>query len=495
MCRTPNRNRNVKTTTAGPLAGRPRWATARGPKTLGVTMIVKDEADNLPHVFETIRDIADEVVVVDTGSRDGTLALCKQWGVTLLQDRWRNDFARARNRSLQAATAKYLLWLDGDDRLPEATRRELVRLRDEVLPNTRGQAYQFQIRNLDEQGRVSETFIQTRLFPRVPDLRWAGAVHEQINPSLQAAGVEIVNSPIVLEHMGYADPEMLRGKQARNEALLREALRDEPNHPLHLLHMAHAHAQQGRGAEAEAAISDAILQSTQAGTDPHFLAELHATRASYRSGIGNALGAVYDLEEAERLWPGWGLPLSLLAGIRMGGGDWDAAWAAIERARTSEFTPGYIAAGIDRARSNVEWYAGHILLRRGQPEQAIERLRAALLIDEANLDARLELGDALLRRREFEEARAVLEPAGEDPNAVDHFVEVSAAIGLARAMTGDNAGAGACLAPLLELFAAELRGADEVGALELAEAALRSGHPEAAKNLMALFQETLAPAA
>ena len=461
-------------------------------------MIVKNEAENLPHVFEAIRDIADEVIVVDTGSTDGTLALCKEWGVTLIHDRWRDDFARARNRSLRSATAKHLLWLDADDRLPEETLRELVRLRDEVLPNMRDRAYALQIHNLDRRGRVTEAFVQTRLFPRVPGLRWEGAVHEQINPALAAAGIKVDEAPIVIKHIGYADPETLKAKWARNEALLRNALVEQPDNPLHLLHMAHAHAQQGRGAEAEAAISDAILRCREGADDPRFLAELHTTRASYRNGIGNSLGAVYDLEEAMRFWPEWGLPRAILAGIHMEARDWDAAWEAIERARTSKFAPGYIAAGIDRARSNIEWYAGHLLLERGDSDGGVACLREALTIDETNLDARIALGQTLLDGGEYAAALGVLEPAaedGEDEEAVDRFVELSAAIGLARVMSGDEPSGGACLAPLLDIFAADLGYAQDVGPLELAEVLLRAGYPNAARNLLTLFQKTMAAAA
>jgi tetratricopeptide (TPR) repeat protein len=478
--------------TAGTL---PRWARPRGPKTLGVIMIVKDEAENLPSLFASIQDVADEVVVVDTGSTDGTLAICKQWQVTLLQDRWHDDFSRARNRSIKASTAKYLLWLDGDDRVPESTQDELRRLRDEVLPTASDRAYQFEIHNLDARGNIADTFLQPRLLPRVPGLRFRNAIHEEVVSSLEALRVEVVKlGTLAIEHTGYALPEVLLQKAARNETLLRKALQSEPDNVHQLVHLAQTLAVTKRYRQAEQAASDAIARLDAVGR-PTLTAECHRLRSTIRLIIGDSLGAIYDLERAATLWPGWSVPYTALAEIRAAEGNWEGAWEMIGRARSGSFDPGVFGLPVARARSALERISGLVLLQRGSTAEGLACLRAALSLDPRNFDARLEFGQLLLERGEYGEALAVLEPVGEDEAAVDRFVDISASIGLARAAMGDMAGARACLAPLLDFFSAELNGADEVGPIELMEVLLRSGHGNAARNMFALFRMTMADAA
>lgn len=468
----------------------PRWVGHHGPRTLGVVMIVRNEVENLPPLFESIARVADEVVVVDTGSTDGTLALCKRWGVTLLHDRWRDDFSRARNRSVQAARARYLLWLDADDRLPEETQRELVRMRDGGLPPAGDRAYLFEVRNTTASGAMGDAFLQLRLFPRRPGVRFRNAVHEQVTESLVELGVELLPTELVVEHTGYADREAVVEKARRNEVLLRAALQADPGDVHALVHMAQTLAEQRQFQPAEERITDAIHHASGAAEHGELLPEMHVLRALYRIGIGNHRGAVYDLERAAHLREGWGLPPALLAEVHAREDDWEAAWRAAGEAGALSFPTGRIALPVARARSAAERVAATCLQRRGDASGAAERLESALRLDPTHPEARLELGQLLLDEERYAEAREVLEPLGRDEAALPLFEEVSAAIGLARAMTGDAGGAGACLAPFLDLYAAELGGAAETGPLELAGALLRHGHPGAARNMLTLYQKT-----
>lgn len=472
-----------------------RWNERRSVKTLGVVMIVKNEAKNLPALFETIADVADEVVVVDTGSTDGTLGVCRSWGVTVIQDPWRHDFSRARNRGIRAATSKYLLWLDADDRVPEASRAELARMRDEVLPTAGRRAFLLPVQNVDESGDVFDTFVQTRLFPRLPGARFVNRVHEQITDSLKALDVELVRTEIEIRHTGYGSPEAVREKGLRNLQLL-QAETDKGEKSLHhLIHMAQTLFGLGRAQEADASITDAIQRANEEGAQQALRAELYALRAGYRACIANLLGATYDLEEATHLWPEWGVPYAALAEIRLRESRWDDVAEMVERARAAEFVAGIVGFPLSRAQGNVEWIAGRLALRADDRGEAERCYHAALELHPKHVDARMELGQLLLDREAYADAREVLEPVGENEAAAEHLVEVAAAIGFARAMTGDMGGASACLAPLLDIFSPELEGAQDVSPIELAQVMLRTGHPVAAKNMMLLFQKTMRTAA
>lgn len=468
----------------------PRWAEKRRNKVLGVVLIVKNEVETLPAVFESIRELADEVVVGDTGSTDGTIALCKRWGVRLLHIRWRDDFACARNRVLDAASAPYLLRLDADEVMPRATAEGLARLRDEVLVRGEVTAYDFTVCNRSA-GGAGNRHVETRIFPNRPDIRYQGAIHEEIATSLENASITRVHTQMEIHHSGYQDAATVRAKTERNEALLRQALARDPQNVHVLLHLAQALADRQELAEAETYLSETIeLLARREGHSPALLAELHVLRAIYRNGAGNRVSARYDLDRARELAPSWALPDALQAERGVEADEWDAVAEALDNIRNKHFTPGTIAFPLARAESNVHLFQGYLVSRGERPGPAEHDYAEALRLDPSNLNARLAYGQALLGRNAGVQAREVLEVAGTDASAAHRFVDIAAAIGLARVLTGDEDGAAACLAPLLEIFAHDLRGAPEVGPIELAEVLLRAGYGQAAKNMITLFEHT-----
>lgn len=473
---------------------RPRWLTTPRSPTLGVIMIVRNEAQNLPALFQSIAEIADELVVVDTGSTDGTVALCERWGARVVQQAWTNDFSHARNRAIAEATADFLLWLDADDRVPEHTQQILRSVRDELLPQRPNHAYAMEVQNLNAAGAVIDTFVQTRIFPRRDGVRFRNAIHEEIATSLAQADVAIVRTDWALVHTGYSTQEVVRGKARRNEAMLREALAEDPTNVHHLVHMAQTVAALGQLTAAEANLSEAIQQA-KASTPPDFLAELHTLRATYREAMGKRLGAIYDLEQAIRLHPGWLVPYGHLADLRAQHDEWDEVAAIVEASRSAEPLSGIIGFSLPRVHKVLALVEARVAVRQGQTRAAQPAYARALSLDPQDVRTRLEWGQALLNAEDYLAARSVLEPLGRDEAALEHFVEVSAAIGLARAMTGDEPGANACLAPLVELFAAQLEHAEEVSAMTLAEVLLVQGYAGAARNMVTLFQRTVQQAA
>ncbi|MDP9407840.1 MAG: glycosyltransferase, partial [Actinomycetota bacterium] len=72
---------------------------------LAVNVIVRDEAAHLIACLASVREVADEVVVPDTGSRDGSVAVARAAGATVVEGRWEDDFAAARNVALEASSA------------------------------------------------------------------------------------------------------------------------------------------------------------------------------------------------------------------------------------------------------------------------------------------------------------------------------------------------------------------------------------------------------
>jgi glycosyltransferase involved in cell wall biosynthesis len=87
---------------------------------VSAAMIVRDEAENLERCLESIRDVVDEVVILDTGSEDETISIAKDLGARVFEEPWQDDFALHRNHSLELARGRWVLTIDGDEVLDQA---------------------------------------------------------------------------------------------------------------------------------------------------------------------------------------------------------------------------------------------------------------------------------------------------------------------------------------------------------------------------------------
>lgn len=94
-----------------------RHAGAKVPP-VSLCLITKNEEENLPRVIESVRGLASEIIVVDTGSTDDTVAVAQRLGARVEHFTWINDFAAARNHSLSFATGEWILIMDADDEFP-----------------------------------------------------------------------------------------------------------------------------------------------------------------------------------------------------------------------------------------------------------------------------------------------------------------------------------------------------------------------------------------
>ena len=184
-------------------------------------MIVKNEAALLGRCLAGVRSAADQIVVVDTGSTDTTREVARDCGALLIEAPWRDDFAWARNISLDAARCRWILWLDADDVVPASTLPMLDRLKRRPPDCVFG----FVVKN-ERPGGTGTEFVQARMFPNRPELRFERRIHEQVMPSALRIGLRLEPCDAVVEHHGYADPATLKQKAARNVRLL---LREYPH--------------------------------------------------------------------------------------------------------------------------------------------------------------------------------------------------------------------------------------------------------------------------
>ncbi|NNE69508.1 MAG: glycosyltransferase, partial [Rhodothermales bacterium] len=264
--------------------------------TLSVCLIAKNEEARLARCLESVRGIADEIILVDTGSEDQTKDIAAAFGARIHEMTWPNDFAVARNVSLAQASCDWILVLDADEVLAEEHAEALkASLKDDSVD-----AYRLIQRSFRPEGEVAayEDVPLTRLFRNDARYRYEQPIHEQILPSIHRADGRVVDSSWVLLHDGYLS-SVVQGNSdrgTRNLSLLQIAARTRPNDAylqyqlgvtyknlgqhetaVHHLRKADQMGMQGEGLEAQVDLQ-ATLAQLALGADDYAEAELRADK-------------------------------------------------------------------------------------------------------------------------------------------------------------------------------------------------------------------------
>lgn len=217
------------------------------PPALSLCMIVRDSAATLPACLTSIRPFVDEMIVVDTGSTDDTVALARRLGARVYHFPWCQDFAAARNESLRHARGRWIFWMDADDTIDAANGRQLQALaRQEPDPAILG--YVMQVHCPGPEGKDDVTVVDhVKLLRNRPDLRFEGRIHEQVLPAVRRAGGETAWTDLYVVHSGYDhSPAGQEQKKLRDLDLLQREIDDRPEHPFTLFNLGMTYAHIGR---------------------------------------------------------------------------------------------------------------------------------------------------------------------------------------------------------------------------------------------------------
>lgn len=212
--------------------------------TLSVCMIVKNEERFLAQCLESVTPVADEIIVVDTGSTDSTVEIARRYTDKVHFFEWNDSFSDARNASLSYATSDWILVIDADEELIQEDIPLLERTLAELHSRSQVNAVMMAVLNRLSGHRTGKHYSK-RLFRR-GKAHYEAAVHEQVvHEGLTAVGAEIR-----LYHYGYdLDPEKRQAKLLRMERLLSKQVAEDPENTFAWMNLIRIWRNQGRTAE------------------------------------------------------------------------------------------------------------------------------------------------------------------------------------------------------------------------------------------------------
>jgi glycosyltransferase involved in cell wall biosynthesis/tetratricopeptide (TPR) repeat protein len=388
---------------------------ARPAARLSVCMVVRDEEEQLPRALSSVAPVADEIIVVDTGSRDGTMAVAEAAGARVFQHEWKDDFAEARNESLRHATNAWIMVIDADQALDEHSRDEVRRL----IESNDLTGYLVRQLNYTYKGPAGShvEHLTVRLFPNHPDIRYFGRVHEQVLAS--RADLPFVLRPcgVVLHHFGYEpDRYVERAKANRDRGILERAVREEPSSPLYAYYLGLTYLLLGIPARAESELVRALelcAECAAAGQPQTFHPATYVALARALSQQGRGQESIQCCREAVLLQPRLGDAQLTLGNIAVEVNDYHTAMNAFERALACGSEPALIPT--DRSASTWKPLLGmaEVYARQERWAEAYDTLNQANAHDSKASSVLVALGIALLRLGRPDEALRPLSRASE----------------------------------------------------------------------------------
>lgn len=343
-------------------------------------MIVRNEAANLERSLGPVAEVFDDVVVMDTGSVDGTRELARSLGARVFLMDWPNDFSAARNTSIEKAEGDWIMWLDGDNYVSpenvEKIKQKLDFAKNAVLWCT------------EVVVPDGERLIQKRVFPKRDDVYFEGRVHEQL---VHPDDFSFLMTDIEVFHWGYENKQSARSKGFRNLALLTEMIRGNPDDFYLYYQMGRTLFNLREFSRAEKRLKEALslAKKSVGNMDLYYHAQILLVQSLDRAGkYDEADKLLKDLiERAPEYGPG-----HYFMGRRLyGRGDYSGCAESLARfldLGVSDQTAGYNS---EKMHFIAALLLGRSLHNSGRPEEAAGAYHLATLYDQANPEAPLAL--------------------------------------------------------------------------------------------------------
>lgn len=242
-------------------------------RSVSLAMIVKDESENLAECLSSVKAIADEICIVDTGSCDDTIEIARRFGAKVHVYLWCDDFAAPRNESLRMCTRDWVFVMDADERLAPEDLPRICALADGPTDC----CYRFVSRNYTNTLSVSEFHscsqddpyargfagwypsVKVRFFPNHRGAHFEGKVHEVVHASLERQGIRVLDSPVPIHHYPFLRAEgRLREKQELYVRLGHLKVAERPEDPKGFVELGNQYAELHDALNAAAAYRQAL---------------------------------------------------------------------------------------------------------------------------------------------------------------------------------------------------------------------------------------------
>ena len=363
---------------------------------LSLSMIVRDEAERIESCLRSVQGFVDEMVVVDTGSSDATVAIAEGLGASVHRIDWPGDFAPARNQALQWVSGDWVLVLDADEQLRPEAREPLRRLMAEpdlLLINLLRQ----------EIGALQSPYSNvSRLFRRHPAIRWSRAYHSLVDDSVAELlqrepqwRIADCSEPALL-HDGYR-PELLAAgdKATRLRQAMEAELQQRPNDPYACAKLGSLEVAEGQRDHGIALLRRGLEHCPAAAHPERYELLLHLALAEADQDPARAIG-LYRQALVTPLSPRLTLAARLnLAALLLQQGQLDDAEQLCRQATT-------VAPEI-----GLGWYnLGLIRRRRGDIGGALEAYRQAASLSPDHAETHQNMAVALLMGGDIGGARS-----------------------------------------------------------------------------------------
>lgn len=368
---------------------------------LSLSMLVRDEASRIEAALASVAGFVDEMVVLDTGSRDDTVAIARRCGAEVHTLPWPGDFAPARNYALELVRGDWVLVLDADEQLCPAARGPLQELMAE--PNL------LVITLLRQEiGAAQSPFSSvSRLFRRHPAIRWSRSYHTMIDDSVAALladepGWRIAQCPEpALLHTGYSSERLADGSKARRLRQAMEAdLQRLPGDPYSCAKLGALLVAEGEQQRGIRLLEQGLAGCSEGADAERFELLLHLALALGPRDPRRAM-SLYRQALALPLDPRLTLAARLnLAGLLVESGELEEAAGLCRQGIAA-------APGLALAWSQL----GLVERRRGAIAAAIEAYREALRLDPDHLPSHQNLAVALLMAGDIPGCRAAFRTA------------------------------------------------------------------------------------
>lgn len=180
--------------------------------TLCVCVIMKNEERFIEKCLQSVRDYIDEIRILDTGSIDKSIYIAKKFTSNVYYEKFNGDFSSMRNKLLRKVESDWILFLDADEyfNVNDMEKvRDIIQNKDSLIGGITFYRYNFFSSGGWYSGRVLKLFRNNAKF------QYEGIISESINKSIEDAGYKIIDSDILLNHIGHYRSRLERDKKCR----------------------------------------------------------------------------------------------------------------------------------------------------------------------------------------------------------------------------------------------------------------------------------------